>query len=1692
MKNKVEVSKKISKKESFSNFENNPENEGKISDIAGESFSDLDSALDESLKENKEILEKNDDEDIVKICDQAEVEIKAIEEKSESKLMKLFDSIIDKADYKWNEIKNNRSYKKLYSDLADMGHELYGEKIDKYKKERDGGNAKKLNDYYLNFEKRLLNYLNKYHEIDKKYLHGRNAESLDLKLESQFDTLISHKIDNGKIEEALEIWSDCPNKIINRDAAPSLGKKIRKYILDEAGIKSSYDSADHKKEAEIIKKRLEAYPEIILLVLGEGGCYEKTDNRKDNEFLEPLKKVISDPDKHYSLSQINLSDDIFRKDLTPEIKEVVFKEYLKNNPGLINNNAAVFQEEIDKLEGGERKKYFDNNVKYSSELLRYSSCIKLNQDEFNYALGSIGYSNDDKSSLDNLILNVKGNNDSLPLLTNADNFGLDEAAQKEILENLENCGSSKVFEYAQLLAYPEKYPGLGLEVINKSFSNFLEKNNNSETLSKIFYNDIKISDNQKEEFIKTCFTDPWPSVALDFLNYNHQYLSPKDRGQIEKIVVEKISYINNLSLRDAKVLNEFSSDNLEAAIKLVKNIYCSDFFDLFINCQDGTPGLPIKYFGELVGKIDDYKAFGDYLNVSLNSGKISLERYDEIINETCASWSITKILGSKIAENKPEMKADIFSKFIESNDIEDLKKILELINNKELVLVDQDELKFCYNFLKIVDLKNLNLLYSSTYKGPFIKHFKLDESNNLVSLFLEVNNISVLSDFLERNISEKNLKIVVDKIISFGDSNSRLELLKSFPNYIRYINGNYSSSVGLEKIDELVEVMIDKGSPLELVTLLKYGYPSKTDRNLEKLSPEKSLIVKNKIFDSGDPEALDALFNIYFYDRDRLSLNDNEKDKLADILISRASLRSRSLFNLLKINKEFNLSEEKIESILENLSNNNQDQFIAAIEDNIYAPYFKIGKEKMEIIVDDFVSKHGEMAPEFFTMYVDSFRNINHKSEELVNILNNDQINLIVDKISKERNASGKFLVEYLELNENREKIAGKNNIDIFTLSDSQIDTLMSVYISDGNFSDSSRAEEIYAAYPEIFEEKFIQEIILKENTRPLLQIIESGSASIIGIVERKQDLIIQKLKNEVKLMDSDKRDNGSLISFYSTLNKLGLYKAEHFKDLDEILASNDNSRKSILDFSSIFSSIIKNKNIEVIDEVSGEKLSEKFIEFRKKYNISGKGETILNLVAANEYKKAFEKDDKTTIDLVLINIESALERYDRILSLHDPKEIPAGLQASIGMEYEVTSSIAGSYKEKTGNSYSGDANKLSANANIGKGNDAVHEFATKPTDNPYLMLLEMKLLQDLDFIDFNFKSGDKEGGYDRASSTYHLTIGGEYGLGLNRQTNFLQNMILAANLGGVYSGTEVSQIGKARCGCSIRNRGTSTNTIKVFDNLTSAVELRAISVDKWEQFERASLINYNAAIAIQAVDKYTRINNLEKFENISQSSLDNSNNFYIFLKENDILQEDIKDEKIKEIIYHWLKVQIKMTQAIKDHNENFIDNETYGYLDEQGVWVDAIESSRGRDNKTAFQEIIDASSPGDYLETYYEKKLKINKVEDFFGEISVDIANKLTRLNNLYLKGDQVNIKNMLNTTMENGFPDSNGIHDSEQSIFDLDGKTRKGKYYIQGASDKFLINQAQELLLNFVEEMQKTLKKTSSVNSSDEVMAA
>ena len=50
--------------------------------------------------------------------------------------------------------------------------------------------------------------------------------------------------------------------------------------------------------------------------------------------------------------------------------------------------------------------------------------------------------------------------------------------------------------------------------------------------------------------------------------------------------------------------------------------------------------------------------------------------------------------------------------------------------------------------------------------------------------------------------------------------------------------------------------------------------------------------------------------------------------------------------------------------------------------------------------------------------------------------------------------------------------------------------------------------------------------------------------------------------------------------------------------------------------------------------------------------------------------------------------------------------------------------------------------------------------------------------------------------------------------------------------------------------------------------------------------------------------------------------------------------------------------------------------------------------------------------------------------------------------------------------------------MHSQRKSVFDRNGRTRKGYYYVQGGSEKMILHAVQKRLLEFNEKMERILE--------------
>jgi hypothetical protein len=192
-------------------------------------------------------------------------------------------------------------------------------------------------------------------------------------------------------------------------------------------------------------------------------------------------------------------------------------------------------------------------------------------------------------------------------------------------------------------------------------------------------------------------------------------------------------------------------------------------------------------------------------------------------------------------------------------------------------------------------------------------------------------------------------------------------------------------------------------------------------------------------------------------------------------------------------------------------------------------------------------------------------------------------------------------------------------------------------------------------------------------------------------------------------------------------------------------------------------------------------------------------------------------------------------------------------------------------------------------------------------------------------------------------------------------------------------------------------------------------------------------------------------------------------------LKEKGFLRSDIGDDRTKQIIFQWARLQAGTLMDIDDHNENFMQNEMYGYSDEKGRWIDAAEFG-GDSNRSRFLGVAGGEEGLDS----YQEKIRIDPSEMFF-QTTPDLANRCAAVTNLFIKpsseagGDAVNAASSLDTTKVGRTVEEADIKAKYLSEFDVNGKTREGYYYLQGGSERMLIHKTQKRLLEFKKTMER-----------------
>ncbi len=516
--------------------------------------------------------------------------------------------------------------------------------------------------------------------------------------------------------------------------------------------------------------------------------------------------------------------------------------------------------------------------------------------------------------------------------------------------------------------------------------------------------------------------------------------------------------------------------------------------------------------------------------------------------------------------------------------------------------------------------------------------------------------------------------------------------------------------------------------------------------------------------------------------------------------------------------------------------------------------------------------------------------------------------------------------------------------------------------------------------------------------------------------------------------------------------------KQEKFEVYDAFLALEDfvAPREKQLLWGAVWATAIQKQEFEYFDrydtasEYSKERLSALLKDFCHNYRVGHKGATLLSLLAVSLYEE--NMDPK----YLIIQMKERVAYYSSLFLRYDSMRIPDGFRASLGMEYEITPSVGTDYTNDFKTDLSKDIRGVSRHAGVGQGRDGLHELATQPTDHPLALLLELKLLQDIGFIDFNFRR------YTKVGHGYHLTLGGEQGLNETSNIHVLQNALIMSGWGGVNAGAYTSGVTRGRHD-PVRERGKSGSEL-VFKNQTPSVELRSLSIDAWEPFERSVLTAYFAGIAIQVYEKYLSCGIDECLGTIGkQTVLLSDQELLDVLLTAGMLKQEIEDGKVQHILLAWIRCAGELFSAIKYHNENFY-NENY--------------------SPGAYQELRELNATLSD-EEFFQKNLSINPHDLFHPLSAYPFVHHLTAINNLFLKpsrgrqrGDTVNALAMLQTTKVGAVLEESrlNVHDS---LFDHKGKQRKGYYSVQNASQDMITHRVQQILLNFREKMEEILEQ-------------
>ena len=456
-------------------------------------------------------------------------------------------------------------------------------------------------------------------------------------------------------------------------------------------------------------------------------------------------------------------------------------------------------------------------------------------------------------------------------------------------------------------------------------------------------------------------------------------------------------------------------------------------------------------------------------------------------------------------------------------------------------------------------------------------------------------------------------------------------------------------------------------------------------------------------------------------------------------------------------------------------------------------------------------------------------------------------------------------------------------------------------------------------------------------------------------------------------------------------------------------------------------------------EQIRKEKIS-KLKNIQESFKVSNGSEKLPPVISQllEKFKDQYGRKGKTLVALAISaygtenpeNFKFKMEKIEEVLNKYDPDNIPDGAKVSMGIEYEATDSINYGYSETSILGYKKDILLISESANIGIGTGGIHEIATKPNYNPYMLMAEVKLMQDAGLLDLNFKR------YDKAPRGYHLSLVGDSGLTVGDEMYFLHNVMTMGQLAGITAGKEV-----------IRTQRIHSKLSDNFSDVKQGgerCEIKGMATDSVEQFEKAIITAHHAGIAIQLY--------------------------------NEQKDKELESDQAKDIVNEWEKLKQGIIKAVGEHNKNFIDSEFYGsFIDSDGEYIDNTDHI----DVTRNQKLVDRDTLGSIQ---FKDEMYIRSTDLFF-EQKPHFVNALTHINNIFLKGPQgddnspVNAGAVLNTMKKENY---GGVMDGkpQESIFERGGEFRDGYYYVQGASEEMITHKTQILLNHFNKNMERLLQ--------------